>query len=79
MEKKNINRGAAFLFIIFGLLFFVLFFRLFAIEYSGEADGQPLSAKAKKNIYNKKRYLPKKEAILTQMEMSSLRILHPIH
>src|SRR4051812_13999207 len=48
MNKKQpyMNAGAAILFGIFGLLFFVLLFRYFSIQISGEVDGQPLAAKA---------------------------------
>ncbi|MBI0578394.1 penicillin-binding protein [Neobacillus cucumis] len=50
MIKKQpyMNVGAACLFGIFGLLFFILLFRYFSIEISGEAAGQPLAAKAQK-------------------------------
>ncbi len=40
------NVGAAILFVIFGLLFFVVLFRYFSIQLTGEAAGQPLAAKA---------------------------------
>jgi penicillin-binding protein 2B len=48
MTKKQpyMNAGAAILFGIFGLLFFVLLFRYFSIQITGEVDGQPLAAKA---------------------------------
>ncbi|QIZ07355.1 penicillin-binding protein [Priestia megaterium] len=48
MNKKQpyMNAGAAILFGLFGLLFFVLIFRYFSIQISGEVDGQPLAAKA---------------------------------
>jgi penicillin-binding protein 2B len=48
MNKKQpyMNAGAAILFGLFGLLFFVLLFRYFSIQISGEVDGQPLAAKA---------------------------------
>ncbi|MEH7502429.1 penicillin-binding protein [Neobacillus drentensis] len=48
MNKKQpyMNTGAAILFGFFGLLFFVLLFRYFSIQISGEVDGQPLAAKA---------------------------------
>ncbi|MEH7118695.1 penicillin-binding protein [Neobacillus vireti] len=48
MNKKQpyMNVGAAILFGIFGLLFFVLICRYFSIEISGEVNGQPLAAKA---------------------------------
>lgn len=44
--KKNRNVGAAILFIIFGLLFFVLVIRFITIQYTGEAEGKVLAAKA---------------------------------
>ncbi|MEH7075056.1 penicillin-binding protein [Neobacillus drentensis] len=48
MNKKQpyMNAGATILFVIFGLLFFVLIFRYFSIQITGEVDGQPLAAKA---------------------------------
>ncbi|MBT2697729.1 penicillin-binding protein [Bacillus sp. ISL-40] len=48
MNKKQpyMNAGAAILFGLFGLLFFVLLCRYFSIQISGEVDGQPLAAKA---------------------------------
>ncbi|MBL4952583.1 penicillin-binding protein [Neobacillus sp. YIM B02564] len=48
MNKKQpyINVGAAILFVIFGLLFFVVLCRYFSIQITGEAAGQPLAAKA---------------------------------
>jgi penicillin-binding protein 2B len=48
MNKKQpyMNSGATILFAFFGLLFFVLLFRYFSIQISGEVDGQPLAAKA---------------------------------
>ncbi|MFZ7946748.1 MULTISPECIES: penicillin-binding protein [Bacillaceae] len=48
MNKKqpNMNVGAAILFGLFGLLFFVLIFRYFSIQITGEVSGQPLAAKA---------------------------------
>src|SRR3954468_4101882 len=48
MNKKQpyMNAGATMLFGIFGLLFFVLLFRYFSIQITGEVDGQPLAAKA---------------------------------
>ena len=45
-KQRNINLGATILFIIFGLLFFVLLFRFFYIQATGEVKGQPLAAKA---------------------------------
>nr|WP_263328102.1 penicillin-binding protein [Neobacillus sp. Marseille-Q6967] len=48
MNKKqpNMNVGAAGLFVLFGLLFFVLLFRYFSIQFTGEVGSQPLAAKA---------------------------------
>ncbi len=46
MKQKNINLGAAILFVIFSLLFFVLFIRFFFIQTTGEVKGQTLAAKA---------------------------------
>src|SRR6476469_7002103 len=45
-KQRNINLGATILFIIFGLLFFVLLFRFVYIQATGEVKGQPLAAKA---------------------------------
>ena len=50
-KQKNINLGAAILFVIFSLLFFVLFFRFLFIQTTGEVEGQPLAAKAEQ-IYS---------------------------
>jgi penicillin-binding protein 2B len=48
MSKKqpNMNAGAAALFVIFGLLFFILLYRYYSIEITGEVGGQSLAAKA---------------------------------
>jgi penicillin-binding protein 2B len=48
MNKKqpNMNFGAAGLFVIFGLLFFILLVRYFSIQITGEVGSQPLAAKA---------------------------------
>ncbi|WP_442599404.1 penicillin-binding protein [Neobacillus sp. D3-1R] len=45
-KQPNMNVGAAVLFVIFGLLFFVLLFRFASIQITGEAAGQALVAKA---------------------------------
>ncbi len=45
-KQRNINLGATILFIIFGLLFFVLLFRFVYIQATGEVKGQHLAAKA---------------------------------
>ncbi|MFD1705793.1 penicillin-binding protein [Siminovitchia sediminis] len=46
VQKKNRNIGAALLFLIFGLLFFILTVRFITIQYTGEVKGQPLASKA---------------------------------
>ncbi|EKN66334.1 peptidoglycan glycosyltransferase [Neobacillus bataviensis LMG 21833] len=55
MNKKQpyMNVGAAILFAIFGLLFFVLICRYFTIQISGEVSGQPLAAKAQQKYGQK--------------------------
>lgn len=50
-KQRNINFGAAILFVIFCLLFFVLFFRFMYIQATGTVEGQVLAAKAEKK-YN---------------------------
>ncbi len=54
MNKKQpyMNAGAAILFGFFGLLFFVLLFRYYSIQITGEVGGQPLAAKAQQK-YNR--------------------------
>jgi penicillin-binding protein 2B len=46
VQKKNRNMGAALLFFLFGLLFFILAIRIITIQYTGEVEGQALAAKA---------------------------------
>ncbi|PWW27475.1 penicillin-binding protein 2B [Cytobacillus oceanisediminis] len=53
-KQPNINFGAAILFLIFSLLFFVLLFRFISIQITGEADGQVLAAKAQKKYEREK-------------------------
>ncbi|MFE8703634.1 penicillin-binding protein [Cytobacillus sp. FJAT-54145] len=45
-KQKNMNFGAAILFVIFVLLFFVLIYRFLSVQITGEAAGQSLAAKA---------------------------------
>ncbi|WP_018664083.1 penicillin-binding protein [Heyndrickxia acidiproducens] len=45
-KKLNTNKGAAILFIIFGLLFFILIVRFLTIQITGQVDGKVLAAKA---------------------------------
>ncbi|WP_449619294.1 penicillin-binding protein [Robertmurraya sp. Marseille-Q9965] len=62
-KQPNMNVGAALLFVIFCLLFFVLIFRFVSIQVTGEAAGQPLAAKAQKN-YNKQGILEAKRGTI---------------
>lgn len=50
-KQPNINAGAAVIFIIFGLLFFVLLYRFVSIQVTGEVSGQPLVAKAQQKYF----------------------------
>ncbi|WML38999.1 penicillin-binding protein [Neobacillus sp. OS1-2] len=65
MNKKQpyMNVGAAILFAIFGLLFFVLICRYFSIQISGEVSGQPLAAKAQQK-YGREGILPAERGII---------------
>ncbi|PLR80976.1 penicillin-binding protein [Bacillus canaveralius] len=45
-KQPNMNAGAAGLFIIFSLLFFVLIYRFVSIQWTGEVGGQALAARA---------------------------------
>ncbi|WP_203362222.1 penicillin-binding protein [Bacillus sp. REN10] len=45
-NKKNMNKGAAILFSVFALLFFVLFVRFLTIQVSGKVDGHLLKNEA---------------------------------
>ncbi|WP_147531925.1 penicillin-binding protein [Bacillus marasmi] len=55
-KQPNMNRGAAILFVIFCLLFFVLLFHYITIQVSGEAKGESLAAKAQQK-YTKERVI----------------------
>lgn len=57
------NAGAALLFVGFGLLFFVLLFRYFSIQITGEVSGQPLAAKAQQK-YNKEGILQASRGVI---------------
>jgi penicillin-binding protein 2B len=48
------NAGAAVLFVIFSLLFFILIFRFVSIQVTGEVHGQALAAKAQQKYSNEK-------------------------
>lgn len=62
-KQPNMNVGAALLFAIFCLLFFVLLFRFLSIQITGQAAGQPLAAKAQQN-YNKEGILEAKRGTI---------------
>ncbi|WP_199425996.1 penicillin-binding protein [Thermaerobacillus caldiproteolyticus] len=53
-KHKNTHKGAALLFLVFSLLFFVLFARFVQLQVTGVADGQVLAAKAEEK-YKQKR------------------------
>ncbi|NMD69404.1 penicillin-binding protein [Bacillus sp. DNRA2] len=55
-KQPNMNRGAAILFVIFSLLFFVLITHYITIQVSGEAKGESLAAKAQQK-YTKERVI----------------------
>ncbi|MBS4217845.1 PASTA domain-containing protein [Bacillus sp. FJAT-49711] len=61
--KKNMNIGAAFFFIFFSLLFFVLIIRFVTIQYTGEAEGKVLSAKAAQ-LYLRQEKIPAKRGAI---------------
>ncbi|KKK39661.1 penicillin-binding protein [Mesobacillus campisalis] len=45
-KRPNMNVGAAGLFVVFSLLFFIVIYRFVSIQVTGEVAGQPLAAKA---------------------------------
>lgn len=53
-KQPNINFGAAILFVIFCLLFFVLLFRFISIQITGEVKGEALAAKAQQKYEKEK-------------------------
>lgn len=55
-KQPNMNRGAAILFLIFSLLFFVLIFHYISLQITGESHGQVLAAKAQ-SLYEKERVI----------------------
>ncbi len=63
-KKKNINVGAAILFILFGLLFFVLAGRFLYIQITGEAEGQVLAVKAQEKTLKEKAIEAKRGSIV---------------
>lgn len=54
MKKKNMNRGAALLFVFFSLLFFILVGRFLYIQITGQVDGQVLAVKAQEKTLKEK-------------------------
>uniref|UniRef100_UPI0037364431 penicillin-binding transpeptidase domain-containing protein n=1 Tax=Metabacillus halosaccharovorans TaxID=930124 RepID=UPI0037364431 len=58
-KNKNMNRGAAFLALIFGVLFFTIFIRFFYIQSTGSVHGQALAAKAEE-LYESQRTIEAK-------------------
>ncbi|GAE47084.1 peptidoglycan D,D-transpeptidase FtsI family protein [Mesobacillus boroniphilus] len=53
-KQPNMNAGAAVLFVIFSLLFFILIFRFITIQFTGEVHGQALAARAQQKYSNDK-------------------------
>lgn len=53
-KQPNMNAGAAVLFVIFSLLFFILLFRFVSIQVTGEVHGQALAARAQQKYSNEK-------------------------
>ncbi|MFT9598563.1 penicillin-binding protein [Mesobacillus sp.] len=53
-KQPNMNAGAAVLFVIFSLLFFILIFRFITIQVTGEVHGQALAARAEQKYSNEK-------------------------
>jgi penicillin-binding protein 2B len=53
-KQPHMNAGAAVLFVIFSLLFFILIFRFVSIQVTGEIHGQALAAKAQQKYTNEK-------------------------
>lgn len=62
-KQPNINFGAAILFLIFSLLFFVLIFRFVSIQATGEAAGHALAAKAQQKYEREKTIQAKRGTI----------------
>ncbi|MFO1445803.1 penicillin-binding protein [Bacillus sp. Bva_UNVM-123] len=62
-KQPNINFGAAILFVIFCLLFFVLLFRFFSIQLTGEVKGQALAVKAQQK-YEKEKVIEAKRGTI---------------
>lgn len=56
-KKKNMNVGAALLFLIFGLLFFVILIRFFTIQLTGQVEGRVLAEKAEQK-YERNAVIP---------------------
>ncbi|WAA13688.1 penicillin-binding protein [Fervidibacillus halotolerans] len=66
MKRPSMNRRALLLFFLFSVLFFTLAYRFFAIQLTGQADGEVLAKYAEKK-YGKMRILEgKRGSILTR-------------
>ncbi|KXG10452.1 penicillin-binding protein [Anoxybacillus rupiensis] len=63
-KHKNTHKGAALLFGIFSLLFFVLLFRFVQLQTTGKADGQVLAVKAEQKYEQKRTIEAKRGTIL---------------
>ncbi|WP_027408231.1 penicillin-binding protein [Anoxybacteroides tepidamans] len=62
-KHKNTHKGAALLFCLFSLLFFVLVFRFVELQATGVADGQVLAVKAEE-MHKKKRTIEAKRGTI---------------
>lgn len=62
-KHKNTHKGAALLFGLFSLLFFVLVFRFIELQATGVADGQVLAVKAEEKYKQKRTIEAKRGAI----------------
>ncbi|MBB5323783.1 penicillin-binding protein 2B [Anoxybacillus tepidamans] len=63
-KHKNTHKGAALLFCLFSLLFFVLIFRFVQLQATGVADGQVLAVRAEEQYKQKRTIEAKRGAIL---------------
>ncbi|NUK29020.1 penicillin-binding protein [Parageobacillus sp. VR-IP] len=62
-KHKNTHKGAAILFFIFSLLFFVLFARFVQLQVTGVADGQVLAVKAEEKYRQQRKIEAKRGTI----------------
>jgi len=75
MKKKrpSMNKRALLLFVIFGMLFFILSYRFFVIQITGQAEGKALAAYAEQ-IYEKERTLDAKRGSIFDRNGSELAV-----